>query len=30
MRRIAVASRSIGIAAVLVNAKSDAAQRFYM
>ena len=30
LRRIAVASRSIGIGAVLVHAKSDAAKRFYM
>lgn len=30
LRRIAVASQSIGIGAVLVHAKSDAAKRFYM
>ncbi len=30
LRRIAVASQSIGIGAVLVQAKSDAAKRFYM
>jgi len=30
LRRIAVASESIGIGAVLVHAKSDAAKRFYM
>jgi GNAT superfamily N-acetyltransferase len=30
LRRIAVASQSIGIAAVLVHAKNDAAKRFYM
>ncbi|HEY1241919.1 MAG TPA: GNAT family N-acetyltransferase [Bryobacteraceae bacterium] len=30
MRRIAVASQSIGIAAVLVHAKDEAAKRFYM
>jgi GNAT superfamily N-acetyltransferase len=30
LRRIAAASQSIGIAAVLVHAKSDAAKRFYM
>ncbi len=30
LRRIAVASRSIGIGAVLVHAKDDAAKRFYM
>lgn len=30
LRRIAVASQSIGIAAVLVHAKDDAAERFYM
>lgn len=30
LRRIAVASRSIGIAAVLVHAKDDAAKRFYL
>lgn len=30
LRRIAVASRSIGIGAVLVQAKNDAAKRFYM
>jgi GNAT superfamily N-acetyltransferase len=30
LRRIAVASQSIGIAAVLVHAKDDAAKRFYM
>jgi len=30
LRRIAIASRSIGVAAVLVHAKDDAARRFYM
>lgn len=30
LRRIAVASQNIGIGAVLVHAKSDAARRFYM
>lgn len=30
LRRIAVASQSIGIGAVLVHAKNDAAMRFYM
>jgi GNAT superfamily N-acetyltransferase len=30
LRRIAIASQSIGIAAVLVHAKDDAARRFYM
>lgn len=30
LRRIGLASRSIGIGAVLVHAKSDAARRFYM
>jgi len=30
LRRIAVASQSIGIGAVLVHAKSDAAKRFYL
>lgn len=30
LRRIAVASRSIGIGAVLIHAKNDAAKRFYM
>lgn len=30
LRRIAAASQSIGIAAVLVHAKDDAAKRFYM
>lgn len=30
LRRIAVAARSIGIAAVLVQAKDEAAKRFYM
>ena len=30
LRRIALAARSIGIAAVLVHAKDDAARRFYM
>lgn len=30
LRRIAVASQSIGIGAVLVHAKNDAANRFYM
>jgi GNAT superfamily N-acetyltransferase len=30
LRRIAVASQSIGIGAVLVQAKDDAAKRFYM
>ncbi|MEF3365897.1 GNAT family N-acetyltransferase [Methylocystis sp. 9N] len=30
LRRIAVASQSIGIGAVLVHAKDDAAKRFYM
>ena len=30
LRRIAIASRSIGIAAVLVHAKDDAAKRFYL
>ncbi len=30
LRRIAVAARSIGIAAVLVHAKDEAAKRFYM
>lgn len=30
LRRIAVAAQSIGIGAVLVHAKSDAAKRFYM
>tara|TARA_R110002020_G_scaffold39991_4_gene118329 strand:- start:397 stop:927 length:531 start_codon:yes stop_codon:yes gene_type:complete len=30
LRRIAVASRSIGMAAVLVQAKDDAAKRFYL
>lgn len=30
VRRIAVASQSIGIAAVLVHAKDDAAKRFYL
>ena len=30
LRRIAVASRSIGIGAVLVHAKDEAAKRFYM
>lgn len=30
LRRIAVASQSIGIGAVLVHAKGDAAKRFYM
>lgn len=30
LRRIAVASQSIGIGAVLVHAKNDAAKRFYM
>ena len=29
LRRIAVASQSIGIGAVLVHAKDDAAKRFY-
>lgn len=30
LRRIALASRSIGIAAVMVHAKDDAARRFYL
>lgn len=30
LRRIALASRSIGVAAVLVHAKDDAAKRFYL
>jgi len=30
LRRIAIASQSIGIAAVLVQAKDDAAMRFYL
>ncbi len=30
LRRIAVAAQSIGIGAVLVHAKDDAAKRFYM
>jgi GNAT superfamily N-acetyltransferase len=30
LRRIAVASQSIGIGAVLVHAKDDAAKRFYL
>jgi GNAT superfamily N-acetyltransferase len=30
LRRIAVASQSIGIGAVMVHAKNDAAKRFYM
>jgi hypothetical protein len=30
LRRIAVASQSIGIAAVLVQAKNDNARRFYL
>lgn len=30
LRRIAAASQSIGIGAVLVHAKDDAAKRFYM
>jgi len=30
LRRVAVAAQSIGIAAVLVHAKDDAAKRFYM
>src|SRR5581483_5117917 len=30
LRRIAAASKSIGIGAVLVHAKDDAARRFYM
>lgn len=30
LRRIAIASQSIGIGAVLVQAKNDAAKRFYM
>lgn len=30
LRRIAIASQSIGIGAVLVHAKDDAAKRFYM
>lgn len=30
LRRIAVASQSIGIGAVLVHAKNDAAKQFYM
>ena len=30
LRRIAIASRSIGIGAVLVHAKDDAARRFYL
>jgi GNAT superfamily N-acetyltransferase len=30
LRRIAVASQSIGIGAVLVHAKEDAAKRFYL
>lgn len=30
LRRIAIASQSIGIAAVLVHAKDDAAKRFYL
>jgi GNAT superfamily N-acetyltransferase len=30
LRRVAVASQSIGIGAVLVHAKNDAAKRFYM
>jgi GNAT superfamily N-acetyltransferase len=30
LRRIAIASQSIGIGAVLVHAKNDAAKRFYM
>lgn len=30
LRRIAVASQSIGIGAVMVHAKSDAARRFYL
>jgi hypothetical protein len=30
LRRIAIASQSIGIAAVLIHAKDDAAKRFYM
>lgn len=30
LRRVAVASQSIGIGAVLVHAKNDAARRFYM
>jgi GNAT superfamily N-acetyltransferase len=30
LRRVAVASQSIGIGAVLVHAKDDAAKRFYM
>lgn len=30
LRRIAVASQSIGIGAVMVQAKSDAAWRFYL
>ena len=30
LRRVAVASQSIGIGAVLVHAKDDSAKRFYM
>lgn len=30
LRRIAVASRSVGIGAVLIHAKTDAARAFYM
>jgi len=30
LRRIAIASQNIGIGAVLIHAKSDAAKRFYM
>jgi hypothetical protein len=30
LRRVAAASRSIGIGAVLIHAKSDAAKRFYL
>jgi GNAT superfamily N-acetyltransferase len=30
LRRIAIASQSIGIGAVLVHAKNDAAKRFYL
>jgi|SRR5271165_463449 len=30
LRRVAVASQSIGVAAVLVHAKDDAAKRFYL
>ena len=30
LRRIAIASQSIGVAAILVHAKDDAARRFYL